>query len=147
MSFLTDLVTGFAALLDGASIGLTWNADGSAYAVDETGIYVGNAPLDVDRAVVLMPYPLTDDPSLSDSEVGMQVRSRSAAQDPRDVFDLDDAVADVLLGNYPLDLATGIRVVTLIRSSSVSLGQDDRRRWQWASSYPLSLHRPSLHRV
>lgn len=149
MSFLTDLVEGFAQLLVAnvnSAQNLAWAPTG-VYPADKTGLFVAAVPPTPNRIVTLTPYPLSDDPSLSDSEIGMQIRSRSAAEDPRDVFALDDAIFDALAGNYPLDLATGIRVVTLTRSSSVSLGQDDNRRWQWASSYPLSLHRPSLHRV
>lgn len=149
MGALSDLTAGVAAYL-AANVEPTQNLDWqptSAYTADKTGIYVATVPSTPNRIVTLTPYPMGDDPTLSESDVGLQVRSRSAAADPRDVFDLDDAIADVLLGVYPLTLATGVQISTLVRTSAVSLGQDDNQRWNWASSYSLHVHRPSLHRV
>lgn len=149
MSALTDLVEGFAQLLaaevDPAQ-NLTWQTDG-AYPDGVTGIFVMKVPQAPDRVLTLTPYPLGDDPVFADSLVGMQVRSRSTGQDPRDVYALDDAAADVLLGNYPRTLPNGVRVQTLTRISAVSLGQDNLDRWEWASSYRASVHRPGPHRL
>lgn len=146
MSFTTDLLTGAAELLADAGIGLTWRATG-AYQTGETGIILRAMPPVPDRIVTLSAYDLSDDPTLSDSQKGLQVRSRSGDPDPTDVDSIDDAVADVLLGNYPLTLPTGIRITTLIRSSGVSLGQDDTKRWSTVSNYTLGLWRPSTHRI
>lgn len=146
MSFLNDLVTGVAELLADSSIGLTWQPSG-AYAAGATGIFIMAVPASPNRLVTLSAFVLSDDASLSDSEIGLQIRSRSAGADPRDVYTLDDSIAGVLLGNYPLTLPTGIRIVTLIRSSATPLGQDDRQRFEWASSYTLQVHRPSTHRT
>lgn len=162
MSYLTDLVEGFAQLLAAGNLGLVWSPSGvytdgldygqgpygsGDFGTGGTAIVVMAIPQSPSRLVSLTPYLLGDNPTLSDSDAGLQIRSRSAAADPRDVFDLDDSIADFLLGNFPLLLPTGISVSTLVRSSAVSLGQDDSKRWEWSSNYALQLHRPSLHRV
>lgn len=143
---LTSFSEGFAQLLAAASIGLTWSPDG-LYTTGQTGIWIARVPTaPPNRVLTLTPYPLTDEPVSAMSEIGLQVRTRSAGPDPRDVFTLDDAVADALLGNFPLVLPNGIRVSTLIRSSSGSLGQDDAHLWNWASNYTAAVNRPSPHR-
>lgn len=145
VSFLGQLTEGFAQLLADANIGLSYTANG-VYPAGQTGIYIMAVPVTPDRVVTLTPYPSGDDPTLSNSTIGLQIRSRSAGADPRDVMSIDDAVADVLLGNFPLILPTGITVTSLTRGSGVSMGQDDSKRWSWASSYHLGVHRPGLHR-
>lgn len=147
MSFTKDILTGFAVLLSSASIGLTWRPDGTAYAAGETGILLRAVPPEPDRIVTLSTYGLGDEATYADSTVGLQVRTRSGSPDPTDVDSMDDAIADVLLGNYPLTLSTGVRIVTLIRSSTVSLGQDDSKRWGQSSNYTLGLYRPGPHRL
>lgn len=144
--FLQLFVEGFAQVLDAADIGVTWRAT-DPYHPGEVGIGLMTFPTGLGKAVALTPYPLGDDPALSDSEVGLQVKTRSAGADPRDVWALDDAIANVLLGLFPVDLPTGITVTTLQRTSSASLGQDDEnQRWRWVSNYPCGIYRPSLHR-
>lgn len=146
--FLTDLATGFAVLLavDDA-LGLTWRPNGSMYTADELGVTVMAVPPSPDGLVTVSPYPLSDDATFADSDIGLQIRSRAAGEDPRTVLDLDDAIADALLGRWPLTLSTGIRVVTLERSSSASFGQDAAKRWSRSSNYLLRLHRPGTHRL
>lgn len=146
-TFLADLVTGFAVLLGAADIGVKWRGDDTPYAADECGIGLMSFPLALNRAVALSPYPLTDDPAAPVSEIGLQIKTRSAGEDPRDVWQLDGSISNVLLGNYPVTLTTGVRVHTLERTSSGSLGQDTNSRWQWVSNYPLNLYRPTPHRV
>lgn len=143
-SFLGDFAEGFAQLLTAAGLGLSY-AD--TYTAGQTGIGLMKFPLELDNAVALAPYPLTDSPALNSSEIGLQIKTRMAGEDPRAVWALDDAIANFLLGNYPLTLPTGVRIVTLQRTSSGSLGQDDAKRWNWTSNYPCSVYRPSLHRV
>lgn len=142
---------GFAQLLADAGLGLTWQSSG-VYAPTDTGIYIGTLPPDVAGssnpgwAVTLFPYPLGDDPALSDTTTGLQIRTRGPGEDVRDVWSLDDRIADYLLGLFSFTLPTGVLVASLTRSSSGSLGQDDARRWQWASSYTALTYRPSQHR-
>lgn len=145
-NFLQLYVEGWAQFLDAADIGVKWRSAGS-YQAGEVGIGLMTFPTGLDKAVALTPYPLTDDPALSDSEIGIQIKVRSAGADPRDAWALDDAIANRLLGLYPFDLPSGISIVTLQRTASGSLGQDEKQRWTWSSSYPCGIHRPSTHRV
>lgn len=150
MGFLADLAAGFAQLIaddaDGAQ-NIAWQADGTPYDTGNTGIYRRKLPAAPNRAVALTAYGLGDDPVHSDSDFGLQVITRSEGEDPTDADDLDDAIADVLLGRYPFTLSNGIRVETLARSSGTSLGQDDNRRWSLASNYTVKAHRPGPHRL
>lgn len=149
-SFLTDLCEGVAEYLAAAGLGLSYPPpDSGVYAATQTGISIMAVPPTPNRLVVLTPYPLGDDPTLSNSRIGMQIRTRSAGADPRDVLALDDAIADQLLGNYPLRLPTGVHIGTLTRTSAVSLGQDDATppRWGWSSNYRLTVYRPGPHRL
>lgn len=149
MPFLTDLCEGFAQLIatdaDPAQ-NLAWLTAG-VYPSGKTGIYIAHVPPDPNRIVTLTAYGYGDDATYGDTAAGLQVRSRSAGADPRDVYALDDAVADVLLGRYPMTLPTGVYVQTLARSSSTSLGMDDDQRWSHVSNFDLSLNRPGPHRL
>lgn len=149
MGFDNDLQAGFAQLIAtdiDPTLQVAWRPTGN-YQTTETGIYIRHVPALPNRVIVLSSYGLSDDPVYADSDVGLQVHSRGAGEDPRDGETLDGAVADVLLGRFPLTLSTGVRVVTLVRSSSAPLGQDDNRRWSYVSNYTLGLHRPALHRL
>lgn len=143
---LTELCEGFAAYLAAQDATLTWAKDGN-YTADQTGLFVLAVPPAPDRLVTLTPYPLGDDPTLANSTVGLQVRTR-APGDPRDVLDLDDQLADVLLGNFPLKLANDVQITTLIRTSAVSLGEDTAtpNRWGFTANYRLTVYRPGPHR-
>jgi hypothetical protein len=149
VGFLTDLHEGFAQILAAevdAAQNLAWQSTGS-YPTGKTGIFIRHVPDSPNRIVVLASYGLSDDAVYADSDVGLQVRTRSAGEDPRDVDDLDEAIADVLLGRFPFTLPTGIRIVTLTRSSAAPLGQDANRRWERTSNFALGLHRPGPHRL
>jgi hypothetical protein len=150
VSYEDDIAEGFAQLLaaetDPAQL-LTWQASG-VYPASVTGIYIYAVPATPDRIVTLSLYGLGDGAMYGDSETGLQVRCRSAGQDPRDATGLDSAIADVLLGRYPLDLPTGVHVQTLVRANGpTSLGPDDNQRWSFTSNYTLGLHRPGPHRL
>jgi len=147
MGFDTDLVAGVAQLLATASIGLTWHADGTPYAANEIGLYDSEVPATPDDAVTVSTYGLGDDAVYADSIRGLQIRSRRAGADPRPARDLDDLVADTLLGLFPTTLPTGIRIVTLVRTSGTTLGQDDNLRWTQLSNFTLELYRPGPHRL
>ena len=145
--FQTDVLEGLADLLHNASIG-TWGTSG-AYSASDTGIVLGVVPQAPDRIITLTAYGVSgDDPSLSDSEIGVQVRCRWSGQDPRDVNDLDDTVFSALHGRKEFTLSTGVRVVQCLRHSGpVSLGQDENNRWSTSSNYYLTVHRPSTYRI
>lgn len=145
--FLGDLILGFARLLDAADIGVTWTDPPGTYTAGQTGIGLMSFPLGINRAVALSPYGLGDDATLAITEVGLQIKMRSTGADPRDVWALDSAISGYLLGNWPMDLPTGISIHVLEGGSSGSLGQDANDRWQWVHNYPLNVYRPTPERA
>lgn len=144
MSFTADLRAGHAQLIAAAGIG-TYRTDGSSYLPTETAIVFGGMPPDPDRVIVLGTYTVTDDPSLSDSVIGLQVRCRGLA-DPADVDTIADAVFDLLHGKQAYTAGT-VRVVEAVRNSDAPLGRDDNNRWERADNYYLTVHRPSANRT
>lgn len=145
MGYTRDALHGLATLLDGAT-SLTYR-DTGAYTSAETGIVIGTVPQNPPSLVALIPYPLTDDPTLSDSVMGLQVRCRVGTHDPRDVTDLADEVFDALHGHPAVDLSATARLLFAERVSGVPLGEDGSGFPEWSDSYQLTLHRPSAHRV
>lgn len=144
MSFTTDLLTGLAGHLDAHGIG-TYRADGGAYLAGETAIVFAELPQTPDRAIALSDYPVTDDPSLSDSVIGVQIRCRGLA-DPNDVKTIADGVFDLLHGATAFNVGA-VRVVEALRNSGVPLGQDENRRWETSENYYLTVHRASTNRT
>jgi hypothetical protein len=143
--FTTELLTGLAAYIAAGGIGATWSTSG-AYTVLQTGIVLGAIPQSPDRIVTLAAYGVADSPALSDSVVGVQVRTRWGGSDPRPVDDLDDAIFDLLHGKTALTLSTGVTIVQCLRQSSASLGQDENNRWMRTANYYATAHRPSANR-
>lgn len=155
LTFTQAFVEGFAQLIAteaDPALALDWQP-AARYATGKTGLYIATFPTDVagqpnvGTAVALTPYPISDDSALADSEIGLQIKSRAAGPDKRDVWAIDDGIADVLLGRWSFTLPTGIAVSSLTRSSSGSLGNDDANRAQWVSNYTALLNRPSAHRL
>lgn len=125
----------------------TYRANG-VYADDETGIVVGHMPDKPDRCIALVPYPLTDDPTLADSVLGLQVRARTGPQDPRPVMRITDAAFGLLQGWGDVNLPNGAgRILIAERRSSIPLGWDQNSRAEWSDNYQLTLHRPTVHRI
>ena len=143
--FETNLRTGIAAALNTAAIGV-WR-EASAYAAGETAIVFGTFPQDPARAVCLSLYGVGDEPSLSDSTIGLQVRTRWDGQDPRLVDDLAALVLDYLHGKTDWTLSTGVHVVQCLRKSWVPLGQDTNGRWERSDNYYLDVWQPSANRT
>lgn len=145
-AFTKAFVEGWAQLLADRAPILTWRAD-LAYTDSETGIWPMGLPVDSpSRAVAIAPYPLTADPALSDSDIGLQIRSRSAGQDVRDAWALDDAIQNALLGLFAITLPTGVYVSSLRWTSGGSYGQDAALRWEWGSNFTARVNRPSTNR-
>ena len=145
MGASTDLLTGLAVDLIAGIQGAVWDPTGD-YAPGALGITVEALPAGLPDVIVLSSYPVDDDPALSDSVIGVQVRTRRAGAHPNPVRDLDDAIFDALHG-WRGTLSTGVRVVYLERRSGTSLGQDENYRWQRASNYHARIHRPSPNRT
>ena len=150
-NFLTDFAEGWAQFLEDAAIGLKWERS-SPYSANDVGIWLMQFPtattFDNSKAVCLTPYPLTDDATFADSTIGLQVKVRGlAGQDPRTfVWPTDDKIANLLLGNFPLDLSNGVHISTVLPRTSSSLGYDAKNRLTWQSSYPCEVLRPGAHR-
>ncbi len=149
---MTDslLVAGIAQLLDDTGVGI-WDPTGAPYAApyaaDATGIYQRRIPSDRDNAIALSTYVVSDDPTLSDSITGLQVRGRTGGEDPQTTDDLMDAVFNQLQGLFEVTLPSGIRVISCSRKSGVSLGQDENKRWSSSNNYYVAIWRPSPNRT
>jgi len=144
MGFETDLLTGIAQLLAAASLG-TWR-DTGVYTALETGIVFDTVPQSPDRVITLTDYVVSDDPTLSDSVIGVQVRTRWGGQDPRPVKDLDGSIFDALHGLEGVTLTGGVHIVSMFRRSGVGMGTDINNRWMRSSNYYATVHRPSQNR-
>lgn len=146
--YLRGFVEGFAQVLAATVDGLSWD-DTLTYPDGATGIYIASMPDTPDRVAVLTPYVVSHDAAMQDSQLGLQIRLRSAGTDVRDLWGLSDAISTQLLGLWPFTLPTGIRVTTLTYTSGTSLGREDsgRRRWTWADNWHARVWRPSPHRT
>ena len=107
-------------------------------------------PATPDRVITLTDYVVADDPTLSDSIIGVQVRTRWGGQDPRPVKDLDGSIFDALHGLEGVTLTGGVHIVSMFRRSGTSMGQDTNNRWGRSSNYyatvPQAFAKPSLIR-
>lgn len=142
--FLRDFLHGWAQLLADAEIGLTWPPPDGVYTVGDVGIGMLTFPTLLDKAIALTPIPLTDDATLTQSLINLQVKSR--AVDRFECMALDDAVANQIVGLFPVKLSTGIHIVSMDDRTSTPLGQDDKDRFLWSSNFPMTAHRPSGYR-
>jgi len=144
MGFTVDLVTGLAEYLAAGGVG-EWNADLAANpSGDQVAIVVGpNLPQTPDRVVCLTPYPLVDEPGMSEVTVGVQVRCRGTV-DPRVAEDLADAVYDRLHGATQLTLGA-VPVAQVWRASSAVLGPDSNHRHERSDNYYLQANRDAPH--
>jgi len=108
-------------------------------------------PQGPDRIIALTPYGVGDDPSLSDSVMGLQVRTRWGGANPTLVADLDDLIFDYLQTKTNWTVGSGAAAVTIVqclrKSGPVSLGQDASLRWSLSSNYYLDVWRPSTNRT
>lgn len=145
MGFTDDAMTGLAVLIDAAGVA-KWRAVG-AYVEPEVGIVINSVPQSPKSVLCLIPYPLADDPTLSESVLGVQVRARSADSNPAGATDLLDGVFDLLQGMWAVPLDGGIYLVSAERVSGTPLGEDANARAEFVDSYQLTLNRPSQHRT
>lgn len=147
-SVMQPFAEGMAATL-GAVSGFTWDPTGAYDPTVPRCIYLMNAPDDAVSPVVLTPYPLADDPALSDSTIGLQVRTRSAGRNIRDLWNTDDAIDDALLGLYPVTLPSGIAVTALTKTSTMPPIREDGslQRWWHTANHTALIYRPSTHRL
>ncbi len=136
---------GVAEHLAAAGVGV-WRETG-AYQAGETGIVIAARPQEPADVVSLSAYGVDDDPSLSDSVLGLQVWCRRAGAHPGPVADTADVVFDLLHGATNVDLPGGLRIVQCVRRSQVGGGQDANGRWSDIQNFYVTVHYPSTHRI
>lgn len=142
MSTTRDLLTGLAQWSAAASLGVYRN-DGSVFTDSDTGIGIKAMPADPARFICLTPYGANGDhPVIPMGEQRIQVRFRGTT-DPDDVDDLADALFTVWHGATNLTFGS-VRVLQILRISSLPLGMDDQsRRWMRSDNYALDLDYPT----
>lgn len=125
-------------------VGLFWAADdATVIPANAMGIVLDQYPEDRD-SVTLTLYPVSDDATLSDSVVGLQVTAR--AVDRGRVRAALGGVFAVLQGRERSTLG-GVTVVQCFRQSGADLGGDGNERRARADNYYLTVHWPSEHRT
>jgi hypothetical protein len=147
MGIRADLVTGLCSLL-GAEGVCTWTPSGIVDVLaDPPPVFRTIYPDAPDIAAALTAYATGgDEPTLSGSVLMLQVRTRSSLDDLGAAEDLDDAISQALMGNFPILLDTGCRVSVIIRVSSSPIGRDARGRMELSTNYRIMVHDPGPHR-
>lgn len=143
----TKLCKGIAALL-GTAGAATWTPSGVVSpTASPPPVFLGIYPDQPDIAVALSTYSAGgDDPTLAGSVLMLQVRTRSSIQDVTSADALDDAIGQVLMGNFPLVLPSGVRITSLVRRSGVPMGRDASGRMERTTNYQVRLYDPGPHR-
>ena len=144
MGFETNFLKGWATYLATAGVGVYSTTD--PYQPTDVAITFTALPQDPDNAIALGMYTVSDDPTLSDSVLALQVYSRAAGPDPTAVEDIGAAVYEQLQGLSNITLATGVKVLQVVRQGGGSLGRDENQRWERSDNYYVTVHRPSLRR-
>lgn len=147
-------LTGWSLHLAANGVG-TWRPDDTPYLADEIAIIHGSVPAEPDQVITLTAYGVTDDPSLSDTTLGLQVKTRGARQSIHsagnisdDIFQLLHAAHDFRLpAPAPLTAADGVWVVQCLRRSAVTGGKDDNQRWSYIQNFYVDVHQPSTNRT
>lgn len=141
---------GVALHLAAHGIGI-WGED-AAYSPGQLGIVLDARPQSPADVITLSAYTVDDDPSLSDTTLGLQVWVRRDGQDPRGKNDTADQVFDLLHGAHDFRLPSadgdpGVWVVQCLRRSQVSGGQDENGRWSDIQNFYVDVHYPSRNRT
>lgn len=147
MGITAGLITGIGHLCE-AEDALTWVDSGVVpVASDPPPGFYGTYPDAPDVCAALACYTLDGgEPTLSASVKMLQVRTRSSLTDISACDTLDDAIAQVLLGHYPVDLDTGVTVSVITAASSTPLGRDAQGRMERVTNYRVVVHDPGPHR-
>lgn len=144
---ITKLIDGLGTYLAAQGV-VTWSPD-SVVAVDVSPppMFDTMYPDSPDLAVCLATYYTGgDEPTFSESVLMLQVKTRSTLDAPRAGTDLDDAIAQQLLGNWPLTLGNGVRISIIERTSGTPLGRDEAGRHERVTNYRLTIYDPGPHR-
>lgn len=140
--FTTKLATGLAELLATSGVG-EWAPSSQRAGAPAPWITIGDLPETPDQVICLTPYDATPLTAGSDIVVPVQVRTRGDRL-PATAVDLQDAVYEVLHGRRRTTLGTvpnQIMIVQIVRRNAAQLGKDDLSRWQWVSTYDVSVNR------
>jgi minor capsid protein len=141
----TRLIEGVAQLLHDAGA-VTWAPD-DVWTAGPPPIFDTYYPDSPDVAATLATYYLGgDEPTFAGSMIMLQVKTRSSVESPAAGTDLDDAIAQVLLGNWPIVLVTGVTVSIIERASGTPIGRDEAGRHERTTNYRLTIHDPGPHR-
>lgn len=143
MSATNQLFDGLADVLVAASVGVRLMS--GTFQSTDTAIVMQVLPQAPDKAIAITIYPVTDDPTLSDSVAGVQIMARAGGSDPRATNDLTDAVFDAFQ-NLTKALSSGIVVQQITRKSATPLPKDDQQRWVRSENYYVKFWRPSAYR-
>lgn len=135
----SDLANGIATMIDAAGLA-TYRPTG-VYQAAETGIFHKVLPDKPDRCVVLTAIPMTDSITEPLGLVMLQVRTRGLPNQPLDVDDLADPIFTLLHGQTNLTFGS-VHVIQMYRTTSISNGQDDSKRWERIDQFYLDLDYP-----
>ena len=139
-NFTSDLLTGLAAYLAGAGIGVTYRTS-TPYLATETGVVFGLYPTSPDRCVAMTAYVATDEPKVALSHIRVEFALRGIPNNSLDVGDLGDAIFGVVQGAEDLTFGTA-HVVQALRKISAGGGTDANKRSMRSDSYDLDLDVP-----
>lgn len=142
--FERRFLTGIAQLLHDQT-SATWRPT-TPYQPAEVAVVLETVPQAPESVVVLAAYGVDDDPSLSDTVLGLQVTTRRPGQNPGPGYDLAGEVFDALHGRTETVLSGGVYLVQCLRRSHTSIGQDSNGRWRRVQNFYCTVHRPSPHR-
>lgn len=152
MEFDELFLTGFAMRLAAAGIGLRWDPSG-IYTPGQVGIVVDAVPESPDDVVTLSAYAVSDEYSLADTVMGLQVRVRRAGQNPRPcratgskIFTNLQGLAQTALP-APVGEPAGVFVNACERRSHTPGGQDKSQRWSQIQNFYVTVHRPTTYRI
>ncbi len=141
------LIDGLGQLLDEAGA-VTWSRSAVVAAdTDPPPMFETEYPASPDVAACLATYYLGgDEPTLGQTVSNVQVKTRASVESPNASADLDDAIAQALLGRWPVDLATGVTVSIIERTSGTPIGRDEAGRHERVTNWRLTIHDPGPHR-
>ena len=147
-SFEQRVLEGFATVLAAnpdATVPLAYSVDPEyVFTAGQVAIVLDTWPESTGGIVEITDYTVTDDPSLSNSVIGVQVtiwhKDRLTVKAiAADVFNLIHGRARGMLGT--------ITLVSALRTSGTSLGQDSNERQGRVENYYLGVYRPSTNRL
>lgn len=140
-AYLTDLIYGVAAILQAEATlaNIVWRADNTPYQAGEVGVFV--PVMDgSDTAVQIDTYPVSDPIGDSDSVVGVQFVIRAPSE--AILNDLEADTFNAFNGRWGGKVGSA-KLISAMRESGASLGQDAKGRLSRSYNYYFSVHRPT----